>query len=213
MTQHTQGHRPPITHGRTIGWWAPFYDACGWLMSFGRLPTLRKETLEIAALQPGESVLDVGCGTGTLTLMAAEQAGVDARVAGIDASPEMIEQARKKGSKKKREVDFRVAPIEKLPYGDAEFDVVLSSLMLHHLPDDLKAQGLAEVRRVLKPGGRLVVLDLLGFPGPIGALFGHKKDPEYPEKLQAGIRSARFEPVERVEMGHDNMVYLRATAA
>jgi demethylmenaquinone methyltransferase/2-methoxy-6-polyprenyl-1,4-benzoquinol methylase/phosphoethanolamine N-methyltransferase len=213
MTQHTQGQRPPITHGRTIGWWAPFYDACGWLMSFGRLPALRKETLEIAALQPGESVLDVGCGTGTLTLMAAEQAGVDARVAGIDASPEMIEQARKKASKKKRDVDFRVAPIEQLPYGGAEFDVVLSSLMLHHLPDDLKEQGLAEVRRVLKPGGRLIVVDILGFPGPIGHIFGHKKDPEYPEKLQAAIKSARFEPVEPVEMGHDNMVYLLATAS
>jgi ubiquinone/menaquinone biosynthesis C-methylase UbiE len=145
--------------------------------------------------------------------MAAEQAGVDARVAGIDASPEMIEQARKKAAKENGEIDFRVAPIEKLPYGDGEFDVVLSSLMLHHLPDDLKEQGLAEVRRVLKPGGRLIAVDILGFPGPIGHIFGHKKDPEYPEKLQAAIRSARFDPVERVEMGHDNMVYLRATAA
>jgi ubiquinone/menaquinone biosynthesis C-methylase UbiE len=212
MTQHSHGHRPPITHGRTIGWWAPFYDAIGWLTSFGRLPTLRKETLEVAALQPGESVLDVGCGTGSLTLMAAEQVGPDARVAGIDASPEMIEQARKKALKKKRDVDFRVAPIEQLPFADADFDVVLSSLMLHHLPDDLKDQGLAEVRRVLKPGGRLIVLDLIGFPGPIGHLFGHKKDPEYPEKLQGAIRSAGFDPVQRVEMGHDNMVYLRATA-
>jgi ubiquinone/menaquinone biosynthesis C-methylase UbiE len=204
-------------------------------MSFGRVNELRRETLQIAALQPGESVLDVGCGTGSLTLMAAERlgpgskltaagipevagirellSGKNNKVAGIDASPEMIDQARKKASKRRRAVDFRVAPIEQLPFADAEFDVVLSSLMLHHLPEDLKEQGLAEVRRVLKPGGRLIAVDILGFPAPIGHIFGHKKDPEYPQKLQAAIRSARFDPVERLEMGHDNMVYLRATAA
>lgn len=60
------GHRAAM-HGRTIGWWAPFYDALGWLGTFGRLPRMRREALRVAALQPGESILDVGCGTGALT--------------------------------------------------------------------------------------------------------------------------------------------------
>jgi ubiquinone/menaquinone biosynthesis C-methylase UbiE len=182
-------------------------------MSFGHVNELRKETLEVAALKAGESVLDVGCGTGQLTRKAATEVGAGSRVAGIDASPEMIETARKKAARTAPEIDFRVAPVEKLPFGDAEFDVVLSSLMLHHLPDDLKAQGLTEVRRVLKPDGRLIAVDILGFPGPLGHIFGHKKDPDYPEKLQAAIKTARFDPVERVDMGHDNMVYLRAAAS
>jgi ubiquinone/menaquinone biosynthesis C-methylase UbiE len=212
MTQHTH-EAAPETRGKTIRWWAPFYDAVGWLMSFGHVNELRKGTLQIAALKPGESVLDVGCGTGTLTRKAAAEVGPDAKVVGIDASPEMIETARKKAAKSAPGIDFQVAPIEKLPFADAEFDVVLSSLMLHHLPDDLKEQGLAEVRRVLKPTGRLIAVDILGFPGPFGPLLGHKKDPEYPEKLQAAVKAARFDPVERVDMGHDNMVYLRARAA
>jgi ubiquinone/menaquinone biosynthesis C-methylase UbiE len=72
----------------------------------------------------------------------------------------MVAVAKKSSARMATPIEFRVAPIEHLPFDDGEFDAALSSLMLHHLPDDLKDRGLAEVRRVLKPGGRLVVVDL-----------------------------------------------------
>lgn len=192
----------PETKGRMIRHWAPLYDVAGWLMSFGQLPAIRRRSIRVADLQPGERVLDVGCGPGSLTIPAARKVGKDGKVAGIDASPEMIGVAKGKAKKQGVEIDFRVAPIEALPFEDGEFDVVLSSLMLHHLPDDLKAQGLGEVIRVLKPGGRLIAIDIAGGHGPLTfvmGLFGHKLPRDYAQRLQEMMRTAGFESAEEVK--------------
>ena len=148
------------TRGLTIRW-ARFYDPVVALVTLGRARALRAQTAELAGIAPGARVLDVGCGTGDLTLRAATLAGPAGRVCGIDPSPEMLAAARRKAAKAGAAIDYRVAAIEALPFPAAAFDVVLSSLMLHHLPDDLRPRGLAEVRRVLKPGGRLLVVDFL----------------------------------------------------
>jgi demethylmenaquinone methyltransferase/2-methoxy-6-polyprenyl-1,4-benzoquinol methylase/phosphoethanolamine N-methyltransferase len=94
-----------------------------------------------------------------MTLAAARQVGATGRVVGVDAAPEMITVAQRKAVRTKLPLTFQVDVIERLPFPDGSFDVVLSSLMFHHLPDDLKRQGLAEIRRILKPGGRLLIVD------------------------------------------------------
>lgn len=160
MHSHTNSHETVTpTTGRTITW-AGHYDMFVNLLLFGREKSFRQSILRTAAIPSGASVLDVGCGTGTLALMAKNQLGAQGKVYGIDAAPEMIEVARHKATDQNRAVDFRQGVIESLPFEDATFDVVLSTLMFHHLPDDLKQRGLAEIYRVLKPGGRLLIVDM-----------------------------------------------------
>lgn len=150
--------RAPETRGAVMNWQAPFYDIGCRFAGLGR--AFREQTLRHAVLQPGERVLDVGCGTGVLTRLAAETVGPTGWAVGIDPAPHMIAVARHKAARAGSRAQFRLGVIERLPFADDHFDVVLSSLMLHHLPPDLKREGLREVYRVLKPGGRLLVVDL-----------------------------------------------------
>jgi demethylmenaquinone methyltransferase/2-methoxy-6-polyprenyl-1,4-benzoquinol methylase/phosphoethanolamine N-methyltransferase len=160
MLHHLHSHATaPQTSGRTIHW-AQHYDLVVNLMTLGQASALRRRSVDLAQIKTGDKVLDVGCGTGDLTLAAKARAGAAGEVFGIDASPEMIEVAQHKAAHRGIPISFQVDLIEKLSFADAQFDVVLSSLMMHHLPRELKLKGLAEIRRVLKPGGRLVIVDI-----------------------------------------------------
>jgi ubiquinone/menaquinone biosynthesis C-methylase UbiE len=160
--------QPAQTEGNLIRW-AAYYDLAVNIITLGQARRLRRLTVENALIQPGDSVLDVGCGTGEVTLPAKKLAR-DGKVYGIDPAPEMIAVARNKAGRRKLDIDFRVGVIEALPFPDSSMDVVTSSLMMHHLPEDLKLRGLAEIYRVLKPGGRLLIAD---FMRPTGGFINH----------------------------------------
>lgn len=148
----------PDTRGMSLNWLAPVYDRI--CSTFGLGLAFRETTLRYAALKPGERVLDVGCGTGVLTRLAAKVVGEKGQVVGIDPATKMISIAKENTALEKSHTEFRVATIENLPFEDSSFDCALSSLMIHHLPPDLKLTGLTEVYRVLRPGGRLLVVDI-----------------------------------------------------
>lgn len=202
----------PKTAGHVIHW-ARFYDLFGKLISFGRDNVIRKKLVALAAPAPGESVLDVGCGTGTLAIALRVKVG-EGEVHGIDASPEMIEVAREKAAKAGSNVDFQVALIEEVPFPAAAFDLVTSSLMLHHLTDELKRKGFAEIRRVLKPGGRFMAMDFAAhshsFLGHLLSVFGHSRGEGMVEKLTPMLKDAGFDDIEAVPTRHNNFAFIRA---
>jgi ubiquinone/menaquinone biosynthesis C-methylase UbiE len=112
---------------------------------------------EVLAGAPA-SVLDVGCGTGTLTT-AIERAAPAVRLTGVDGDPEMLRRARAKAGPESS-IEWVEANAQALPFDDGSFQRVVSSLVFHHLVTDLKQAALAEMRRVLGPGGRLHIADL-----------------------------------------------------
>jgi demethylmenaquinone methyltransferase/2-methoxy-6-polyprenyl-1,4-benzoquinol methylase/phosphoethanolamine N-methyltransferase len=128
----------------------------------------------------------------------------------------MIDVARKKAARSGRHVRFQMGVIEALPYPDDEYDVVLSSIMLHHLPDDVKEKGFAEVLRVLKPGGRFLAVDFgsdtKSFLGHLLAVFGHAHGSSNAEHVAAALRESGFGDVETGSTGVDAMWFFRGKA-
>jgi ubiquinone/menaquinone biosynthesis C-methylase UbiE len=119
---------------------------------------VKGRVIDLAQLAPGRRMLDLGCGTGTLVLMARRRCP-GATVIGIDGDPTILDIARRKAARAGIPVQLDEGMAYALPYADGSFDAVTSTLMLHHLTHDQQARTLAEVWRVLRPGGRLVVAD------------------------------------------------------
>jgi ubiquinone/menaquinone biosynthesis C-methylase UbiE len=128
---------------------------------------LARALIELAELRPGERVVDVACGTGLVTKLAAEQVG-RAAVAGVDVNPGMLAVARDVASDSA--IEWHEASAEGLPLGDGTFDVAFCQMGLQFFPD--RPGALRELRRVLTPGGRVV----LNVPGPRPALFAPLED-------------------------------------
>jgi ubiquinone/menaquinone biosynthesis C-methylase UbiE len=146
-------------HGGAAFQWPRLYDWSTTVLSLGRDRRARERALEVARIAPGEAVLDVGCGTGTLALAAKRQVGDGGSVAGIDPSPEMIGWARKKAAREGLEIGFETVGAEELPFSGERFDAVLCTLALHHISEDSRAKVIEEMRRVARPGGRVLIVE------------------------------------------------------
>ena len=136
------------------------YDSYMKWMTLGQERALREMTVSLAQVKPGDCVLEVGCGTGTLTLAAKRQAGPSGKAFGIDVIPGMIELSQRKAAQANENITFQLGSIDDIPFSENQFDVVLCSFMIFHMSEKTRRKGIAEIYRVLKPQGRLLVLDL-----------------------------------------------------
>lgn len=149
-----------------------------------------------AGVKPGETVLDLGSGAGIDAFLASREVGAEGRVIGVDMTPSMVTRARENAAKGGyRNVEFRLGEIENLPVADASVDVIISNCVINLSPD--KPRVFAEAFRALKPGGRLVVSDLvLTKPIPdavrksieayVGCIAGASRRDEYLELVREG---------------------------
>ena len=152
------------TRGHTLG--APrAYDTFVKLFFLGRRRATFQRLIDAAGVQPGQRVLDVGCGTGYFARLLSTVVGSDGLVVGVDASPEMIGYATRQSGG--RNCQFQIGTAESLSFPPDYFDVVVSSLFMHHLPTDLQSVALSEMWRVLRPGGTLLIAEAQ-VPGALG---------------------------------------------
>lgn len=148
----------PFVPGMGLDWLLPLYDPLTRLLGFSRT---RLDLLLQAELRPGHRILDIGCGTGSLAVLA-KQRFPEVDVAGVDPDRRALERAARKARRAGVNVRFDCGFADALDYPDASFDRVFSSFMFHHLARSEKEATLRAVRRVLKPGGSLHLLDFAG---------------------------------------------------
>ena len=135
----------------------PLYDPLVSLMGFGRAV---QELISQANIERAHSVLDVGCGTGTLIVMLKRRYSA-VEVVGVDPDSKALQRARKKVGRAGVSVQLDQGFADELPYGEQSFDRVFSSFMFHHLDEEERERTSREVLRVLKPGGSFHLLDFV----------------------------------------------------
>ncbi|WP_436531174.1 class I SAM-dependent methyltransferase [Actinoplanes sp. HUAS TT8] len=202
----------------------PYIPAMGrhWMLflydPFVKLAGLHRvhgELLDRAGVRPGHTVLEIGCGPGDLLLRLARREP-RAELTGIDPDPAALRKARRKAGRHGLPVRFAPAYADDLPFPDDSFDRVLSSYMLHHLDADQQVAAVREVRRVLRPGGELHVVDADGTPHQGSRRHRHSQLAGHtPERILRVMASAGLTEVRengrgqgRTALGH--YVFLRA---
>lgn len=180
------------TTGVTLDHAATLYDWLAPLMTLGLESRLHRRVIEAMALDRPMAVLDIGCGTGTLTRLIADRMPQGSGwVVGIDAAERMIEVARQKA--RSQRLQFEAALAEDLPFPPGSFDRVVSTFFFHHLDAGLKRRALEEIHRVLRPGGRAIILDV-DIPytlfGRLSAYAGYWlfQQPEIKENIDGVLR-------------------------
>ncbi len=184
-------------------WGLPLYDPIVKLLGADRT---RQALIDLAALQPGHRVLEIGCGTGTV-IIRLKRTHPDVTVVGLDPDPKALARAQKKARRAGVSIQLDQGFADSLPYADGSFDRVLSSFMFHHLPASEQEPTLQAVRRVLTPEGRLILVDFVGHQ--------HHFKGNTDDRILALMRQAGFENPRRIRQdtllfGHVRVHYYEA---
>ncbi|QYN35688.1 class I SAM-dependent methyltransferase [Pseudonocardia sp. DSM 110487] len=203
-------HEHDYLPAMTKDWLLPLYDPMTRLLGVQRI---HRRLIELAAVEQGHRVLEIGCGPGGLVLRA-QRMHPDAEVVGLDPDPLALARARRKAERAGLPVRFDQGKAGELPYPDESIDRVLSSFMFHHLDDAEKRRALAEVRRVLRPGGRLHLVDIAGHHhGPFGRRMQrneHLRD-NAGDGIPDRMREAGLSDVRTGERGRLRTTFYRAS--
>ncbi len=213
--QKLKAHAVALDHGSpgALIRWAFFYDLLVAALTFGREVAMREAILDIAQVDAGHYVLDVGCGTGTLAIAAKRRVGPTGIVHGVDAAAQMAARANTKSKRGGFAIAFEVAIAQSLPFPDRCFDIALCTLVLHHIPEGARKHAVAEMRRILKPGGRLLVVEMGASRGvwavlnPIALLHGHSANRMLRE-VDSLLRDGGFERVTTGPLGFGVLGYV-----
>ena len=199
--QHPRSAVARQTDGVTLDHAAPVYDLLAPVMTLGLERRFHRIVIRQLALQGREQVLDIGCGTGTLTrdIAHALTDKTNSRCTGLDAAEKMISVARKK-ARTIPNIHFDAAIAEKLPYADESFDAAVSTFFFHHIHFELKKKVLAETARILKPGGSFIIVDVdvpTTWFGSLCARSGHWlfQQNEIAENIEGRLRDAIDESI------------------
>ncbi len=169
LDQRTPQERDrPFLPGAGKTWLLPFYDA---FTRVAGVRALHERAVELAGIDPGQAVADVGCGTGNLSF-AVLTAQPDALVTGLDPDADALRRAARKARRRGVALTLVQGYADRLPAEDASLDHVVSSLALHHLDDDSRIAFARDALRALRPGGRITIVDL-GGPASNVADTGH----------------------------------------
>ena len=220
MKTESDAEPAPATRGRTLDHAADLYDWLSPAMMFWQEGRFGREAQRLLALRGDERVLDIGCATGWLTRrIAAALTAPDACAVGLDAAPKMIAAARRKAAGLEH-LRFDVGVAEALAYEDASFDCAVTTFFFHHIDAELKRASLAELHRVLKPGGSLVVVDVDVPSNAFGKLCAWSgywlfKQEEIRENIEGELRRALadvpFREVSRVAHYSGYVTVFKAT--
>jgi ubiquinone/menaquinone biosynthesis C-methylase UbiE len=199
----------------------PSYDSYMRKITLGREQALRQMTVSLAQVKPGDCILEVGCGTGTLTLAAKRQAGPSGKAFGIDVIPGMIELSQRKAAQANEDITFQLGSVDDIPFSENLFDVVMCSFMIFHMSEDTRRKGIAEIYRVLKPQGRLLVLDLALPAKPLpraiakkllGGMLEHDLRELLPLMDASGFSDVETAPVKFRILGLSLLAFVRGSA-
>lgn len=175
------------------------YDVLSALFFFGRRRRVYTRLAALSGARPGDRVLDVGCGTGYFTRVMAEAVAPGGSAVGVDPSREAIARARRLA--RVNNCTFSEGVAEALDAPDDSYDVVVSSLMIHHLPQTLRPQAIEEMFRVLRAGGQVLIADFRPPTNRLGRylLMGHVISPAMKNNpvhlLEPMVRDAGFQQI------------------
>lgn len=185
-----------ITHARG-------YELFAGAFFLGRRARIWDRLVVLSGACPGDRVLDIGCGTGYFAIRIARAIEPGGSVVGIDPSQPMLDYA---AAHAPSNCTFQAAGAEDLPFADASFDVVVSSLAFHHFPTDSRREAVHEMFRVLRPGGRVFIADFHPPSGRllnrlVAAVSAHAMAHDNSEDIEALVRESGFSAIRRGRTG------------